>query len=147
MFYTRLFDLQIGNARWELYCIEHGIQPDGQVSSDTNLSGGDDSLDTFFSEIGAGKYVPRAVFVDLEPTVVHVVRTGTYRQLFDPEQLITGEENAANNYARGHYTIGKEIVGLVLDRIRKPSDQCCGLEGFLNFHSLALVPGLVSHHR
>jgi len=44
------------------------------------------------------------------------VRTGTYRQLFHPEQLITGKEDAANNYARGHYTIGKEIVDIVLDR-------------------------------
>jgi tubulin alpha len=47
------------------------------------------------------------------------VRTGTYRQLLHPEQLITGKEDAANNYARGHYTIGKEIIDLVLDRIRK----------------------------
>lgn len=51
--------------------------------------------------------------------IVDEVRTGTYRQLFHPEQLITGKEDAANNYARGHYTIGKEIVDLVLDRIRK----------------------------
>lgn len=36
-----------------------------------------------------------------------------------PEQLITGKEDAANNYARGHYTIGKELIDLVLDRIRK----------------------------
>jgi len=47
------------------------------------------------------------------------VRTGTYRQLFHPEQLITGKEDAANNYARGHYTVGKELVDQVLDRIRK----------------------------
>ncbi|CAM9783558.1 unnamed protein product [Rangifer tarandus platyrhynchus] len=59
--------------------------------------------------------VPRAVFVDLEPTVIYDVRTGTYHQLFHPEQLITGKEDAANNYARGHYTIGKEIMDLVLD--------------------------------
>lgn len=51
--------------------------------------------------------------------VADEVRTGTYRQLFHPEQLITGKEDAANNYARGHYTIGKEIIDLVLDRIRK----------------------------
>jgi len=50
--------------------------------------------------------------VDLEPTVVDEVRTGTYRQLFHPEQLITGKEDAANNFARGHYTIGKEQRGL-----------------------------------
>jgi hypothetical protein len=63
------------------------------------------------------------------------VRTGTYRQLFHPEQLITGKEDAANNYARGHYTIGKELVDVVLDRVRKLADQCTGLQGFLIFHS------------
>uniref|UniRef100_A0A667XB70 Si:ch211-114n24.6 n=1 Tax=Myripristis murdjan TaxID=586833 RepID=A0A667XB70_9TELE len=110
---------QMGNACWELYCLEHGIQPDGQMPSDKTIGGGDDSFNTFFSETGAGKHVPRAVFVDLEPTVIDEVRTGTYRQLFHPEQLITGKEDAANNYARGHYTIGKEIIDLVLDRTRK----------------------------
>lgn len=49
--------------------------------------------------------------------------------------MISGKEDAANNYARGHYTIGKEIVDLVLDRIRKLADQCTGLQGFLVFHS------------
>ncbi|KXJ08380.1 Tubulin alpha-1 chain [Exaiptasia diaphana] len=111
--------VQIGNACWELYCLEHGIQPDGQMPSDKTIGGGDDSFNTFFSETGAGKHVPRAVFVDLEPTVVDEVRTGTYRQLFHPEQLITGKEDAANNYARGHYTVGKELIDIVLDRIRK----------------------------
>jgi Tubulin/FtsZ family, GTPase domain len=62
--------VQIGNACWELYCLEHGIQPDGQMPSDKTVGGGDDSFNTFFSETGAGKHVPRAVFVDLEPTVV-----------------------------------------------------------------------------
>ncbi|KAF1376069.1 tubulin alpha-1B chain-like [Sander lucioperca] len=127
--------VQIGNACWELYCLEHGIQPDGQMPSDKTCGGGDDSFNTFFSETGAGKHVPRAIFVDLEPTVIDEVRTGTYRQLFHPEQLITGKEDAANNYARGHYTIGKEIIDLVLDRIRKLADQCTGLQGFLVFHS------------
>lgn len=47
------------------------------------------------------------------------VRNGIYRHLFHPEQLISGKEDAANNYARGHYTIGKEIIDFVLERIRK----------------------------
>merc|ERR1711970_943151 len=46
---------QIGNACWELYCLEHGIQPDGQMPSDKTIGGGDDSFNTFFSETGAGK--------------------------------------------------------------------------------------------
>lgn len=61
--------VQIGNACWELYCLEHEIQPDGQMPSDKTIGGGDDSFNTFSSETGAGKHVPRAVIVDLEPTV------------------------------------------------------------------------------
>ena len=34
--------------------------------------------------------------------MVDEVRTGTYRQLFHPEQLISGKEDAANNFARGY---------------------------------------------
>merc|ERR1711943_171591 len=96
---------------------------------------GDDAFNTFFSETGSGKHVPRTVFIDLEPTVVDEVRTGTYRQLYHPEQLISGKEDAANNYARGHYTVGKEVVDLVLDRLRKGADQCTGLQGFMVFHA------------
>ena len=128
--------VQIGNACWELFCLEHGIQPDGQMPSDKTIGGGDDAFNTFFSETGAGKHVPRTVMIDLEPTVVDEVRTGTYRQLFHPEQLITGKEDAANNFARGHYTIGKEIVDLVLDRIRKLADNCTGLQGFMVFNAV-----------
>lgn len=74
------------------------------MPGDKTVGGGDDAFNTFFSETGAGKHVPRAVFLDLEPTVIDEVRTGTYRQLFHPEQLISGKEDAANNFARGHYT-------------------------------------------
>merc|ERR1712193_332984 len=83
------------------------------------IGGGDDAFNTFFSETGAGKHVPRCVFVDLEPTVVDEIRTGTYRQLFHPEQLISG----------------KEIVDLVLDRLRKLADNCTGLQGFMVFNA------------
>src|SRR4029078_923199 len=84
--------VQTGNACWELFCLEHGIQPDGQMPSDKTVGYGDDAFNTFFSETGAGKHVPRCIFLDLEPTVVDEVRTGTYRQLFHPEQLISGKE-------------------------------------------------------
>ena len=125
--------VQIANACWELYCLEHGIAPDGFVANTWGPA--DESFLTFFNDTGAGKHVPRAILFDLEPTVVDEVRTGTYRQLFHPEQLITGKEDAANNYARGHYTVGKEICDLVLDRIRRLADICQGLQGFLLFHS------------
>lgn len=150
--------VQMGNACWELYCLEHGIHPDGQMPSDESIGQDDDSFNTFFAETTNGKHVPRAVFIDLEPSVIgkydvfvfrffsalkyvdllllsDEVRTGTYRELFHPSQLINSNEDAANNYARGHYTVGKEIIDNTLDRIRKMSEVCSGLQGFLVFHS------------
>ena len=77
--------VQMGNACWELYCLEHGIQPDGFLAeggspTDAPPTGtsptpgpvkpAKDTFSTFFNETQAGKHVPRAIYVDLEPTVI-----------------------------------------------------------------------------
>ena len=49
--------------------MEHGIRPDGTMGEDS-VSASDDSFSTFFSSTGSGRHVPRAVFVDLEPSVI-----------------------------------------------------------------------------
>ena len=59
----------MGNACWELYCLEHGIHPNGLLIGGKTTND-DESYNTFFSETSAGKHVPRAVYVDLEPSVV-----------------------------------------------------------------------------
>ncbi len=82
-----------------------------------------ESFSTFFSETGAGKHVPRALLVDLEPTVIDEVRNGSYRQLFHPEQLLSGKEDAANNFARGHYT-GKFLCVTLLCCIKHSTVWC-----------------------
>ncbi|XP_003741240.1 tubulin alpha-8 chain [Galendromus occidentalis] len=125
--------VQIGAACWELYCLEHHINPDGTLGAAGEVK--DQDFGTFFSTTGRDRYVPRAIFADLEPSVIDGVRNGPYRQLFHPEMLITGKEDAANNYARGHYTVGKELIQATLDRLQKMADQCDGLQGFLIFHS------------
>ena len=70
----------------------------------------DESFETFFSESRSGRFTPRALFVDLEPSVVDEIKSGPYDKLFNKSYLLTGKEDAANNYARGHYTIGKEQI-------------------------------------
>ncbi|KAK5977233.1 Tubulin alpha chain [Trichostrongylus colubriformis] len=47
--------------------------------------------------------------------------------------MVTGKEDAANNFARGFYT---ENVCHVLDSIRRLVENCSSLQGFLIFHSL-----------
>jgi len=137
--------VQVGNSCWELFCMEHNIAPDGTLKTpppgavaSSASSGEGGAFNTFFAETGQkdNKYVPRALFLDLEPTVIDEVRSGDYRQLYHSSNLISGKEDAANNYARGHYTVGKEILEKALDRIRKLADNCSGLQGFLVFNAV-----------
>jgi len=72
----------------------------------------------------------------LEPTVIDEIRNGRYRKLFGPDQLLTGREDAANNYARGHYTIGRDFMDTALGQIRKMAEGCSAFQGFLVFHSV-----------
>jgi tubulin alpha len=49
---------------------------------------------------------------------------------------VHGKEDAANNFARGHYTVGKDIIDRVNDRMRKLIDNCENLQGFIIAHSV-----------
>lgn len=122
----------MGDTCWELYRMEHGINADGSLSSESNV---DENTTTFFSESNCGKYVPNSIFIDLEPSVIDEIRTGTHRSLYRPQMLISGKEDAANNYARGHYTIGKEIIDTVIGQVQKLAENCSGLQGFFITHS------------
>lgn len=124
--------IQIGNACWELYCREHNILPDGSLSEDAI---DDDSCSSFFYRTSRNTFVPRTIMVDLEPGVINEIKVGEYKNLFHPQNLISGKEDAANNYARGHYTVGKEILEPVMEEIRRIASICDGLQGFLIFHS------------
>lgn len=64
------------------------------------------------------------------------MRLGEFRDLYHPEQLLTGNEDAANNYARGYHTVGRTMLEPVLNRIRRMTDSCDGLQGFFLFHSM-----------
>ena len=125
---------QIGHACWELFCLEHGIQPDGTLASRCSFDGADQSMLTFFEDVGH-KFTPRMLYIDLEASVLDEVRTGIYRELFHPERIISGKEDAASNYARAYFTIGRELIDHVLDQIRRIAQQCQSLQGFIVFHS------------
>merc|ERR1712038_1027369 len=118
------------------YCAEHNIQPSGKVTDNESMGEGDKYFTTFFEETSAGQFVPRNIVVDLEPTVVDDVRTGARAQMFHPEFLLNGKEDAANNFARGHYTVGKEILDQVNDRLRKLVDNSQNVQGFIIHHAV-----------
>ncbi|NKC16568.1 MAG: hypothetical protein GKR94_31525 [Gammaproteobacteria bacterium] len=117
---------------WELILAEHGIGRYG-----TNPSTHDDgTFECFFEKTGAGQFVPRSLLVDLEPNVINDVKNSQYAAIFHPDFLLSGREDAGNNFARGYYTVGKEIIDKVNDRVRKLVDSCDNVQGFIIFHAL-----------
>ena len=89
-----------------------------------------------FGIFSGGKYVPRAVLLDLEPGTMDSVRSGPFGQLFRPDNFVFGQSGAGNNWAKGHYTEGAELVDSVLDVVRKEAENCDCLQGFQMTHSL-----------
>jgi len=49
---------------------------------------------------------------------------------------VNAKEDAANNFARGHYTVGKELMDTVNDRIRKLVDNSENVQGFIVQHAV-----------
>ena len=64
------------------------------------------------------------------------VRAGPFGQLFRPDNFVFGQTGAGNNWAKGHYTEGAELIDSVLDVVRKEAEGCDCLQGFQLCHSL-----------
>ncbi|OQR79895.1 beta-tubulin-like, partial [Tropilaelaps mercedesae] len=125
---------QIGAKFWEVISDEHGIDPTGAYNGDSELQL--ERINVYYNEATGGKYVPRAILLDLEPGTMDSVRSGPFGQLFRPDNFIFGQSGAGNNWAKGHYTEGAELVDSVLDVVRKESESCDCLQGFQLAHSL-----------
>lgn len=93
-------------------------------------------LDVYFNSASSGKYVPRAVMVDLEPGTIDAVRSSHIGNLFRPDNFIFGQSSAGNVWAKGHYTEGAELVDSVLEVVRREAEGCDSLQGFQISHSL-----------
>lgn len=64
------------------------------------------------------------------------IRTGAYRYLFHPDTLISGKEDAGSNFARGYNLLGHDLIDRTMDAIRRVSEQCRNLRGFLIFRAI-----------
>ena len=114
---------------------EHGIQPDGSWAGENQQQL--ERINVYYNEASSrNSYVPRAVLVDLEPGTMDSVRSGVYGHLFRPDNFVFGQSGAGNNWAKGHYTEGAELVDAVIEVIRREAEHCDCLQGFQMTHSL-----------
>jgi tubulin beta len=64
------------------------------------------------------------------------IRNGKNGKLFRPDTFVSGQSGAGNNWAKGYYTEGAELVDQILETVRIQAEQCEMLQGFQTLHSL-----------
>lgn len=125
---------QIGSKFWEIISHEHGVDETGMYVG--QFAEQLEKIDVYYNEAAGGNYVPRSILIDLEPGTMEAVRTRPYGTLFRPDNFIYGDSGAGNNWAKGHYTEGAELLESVLDVLRRETETCDCLQGFQLAHSL-----------
>ena len=149
--------VQLGNAFWELFCLEHNIDVNGKICN-PEAKENEGYYKTLFKETKSGQYVPRALYADLEPVVIgkqnkqnickcknstslfpDEIRNGPYRCLFHPQQLQSGDDDGANNFARAYFNTGNALMqeGRITDTLRRLVEDCERLSSFFYVHSMS----------
>jgi len=126
---------QIGKSVWDLLTTEHGISPEGDLMEKCE----DSSVYCFFynTESDSTKFMPRSVFIDLEPSVVDTIRNGEYKNLYDKRSIINEVEDASNIFSSGRFTKGKSIQTKVSNTIRKHIEKCDAVSSMIFTHGIA----------
>lgn len=154
--YIRMIGRKAQRKRQSL--IESGKYTGTEASSHLQL----DRLSVYFDEVANKKYVPRSIQVDLEPAVLDNVKSGSMGGLFKPDTFVNvsisfsllsqrpfvhsrdahfphdqqAQGGAGNNWAKGYYTEGAELIDPILDIARGQAERADTLQGFQVLHSL-----------
>ena len=119
---------------WKQLASEHRVTADGVYTgdNDVHLAG----IDSHFHDCDGRRYVPRCVNVDLEASSLDQLRASDFGSLFRPDNFLNRSSSGGNNWAKGHYTEGAELVDSIMDQIRREAGNSDRLQGFCFTHAL-----------
>ncbi|XP_076297066.1 tubulin beta-1 chain-like [Lasioglossum baleicum] len=124
----------VGRKFWEVITDEHGLGVDGVYAGDSDMQL--NNIEVYFKEGPARRYVPRAILIDLDPASLPPALSTKCGGLFNPENFVVGCESAGNNWAKGYYSEGAELVENALNVIRREADACDMMQGIQMVRSL-----------
>jgi len=146
---------QLGHVVWQQYNAEHAVVPKEEWNPMKQIEAaaaatqtevpvlGDDKIEdmkkkaqTFYDETSGSLMIPRNLFIDLESSCIQQIKKAPMGKQFYDEYYIFGKEDAANNFARGHYTVGKELMDLVNEKVKQIVEACDNLQGFIMCHAV-----------
>ncbi|XP_070536937.1 tubulin beta-4B chain-like [Ptychodera flava] len=125
---------RIGEKFWKYVTDEHAINRNGVYEgrdADLELA----KANVYFHEAVGGRYVPRAIMVDLEPSVVERVQCGCLGNMLRPDNFIYGQCGAGDNFIKGFH-LGEDYRDEVMDALRKEVERCDRMQGLQLTHSI-----------
>jgi len=124
---------QIGNSFWDTMAKEHNLSAEGKYkgkSEEKDDTQRLDKINVYYQETGTMRFVPRACLVDLEPGIIDVIKASPMGPMFKPDNMCFGASGAGNNWAKGHYTEGAELIDETVDIVRRETEGCDCPQGF-----------------
>lgn len=142
---------KIGHSFWSTLLEEHHLSKNGKKNLDNKKIDNHDNnakLNVYFQEAKEDietnskddtdrrTYVPRCVLIDTSTETLDSIKASSIGSLFKPDNFISANQNAANNWGKGHYTLGGELIDTIIDTLRKEIESCDCLQGFQMTHSI-----------
>lgn len=125
---------QIADRFWRLILKEHGLKPNGSPAGPAAAN--NTHQEVFFNRVRDGKFVPRAILIDLEPGVISRIEGGDMGELFDQGQIVKKLPGAANNWARGYHVEGERVIDQIMNLVDDAVEKTVSLQGFMVTHSI-----------
>eukprot|EP01084_Bolivina_argentea_P129310 228382_1 len=99
-----------------------------------------DKINVYFEHCGDTettlRYSPRAVLIDLEPSTLDKIKANRIGDIFKPDNFVFGASGCSNNWAKGRFTEGLEVIDEIMDIVRKETEGCECVQAFQLTHSL-----------
>jgi len=125
---------QIGTRFWSSLSDEHGIDQAGMYRGDQEYQY--DYIDIYFAEETGGKFFPRCVLADLEPSTMDCVRGSLFGEMFRSDNYVYGNSGSGNNFAKGYKHDGNLLLPAVWDTLTKEVEKCERLQGIQIIHAI-----------
>jgi tubulin alpha len=116
---------QIGTKFWDLVAHEQNITKTGQpIPNEPTYQ-----LDTLFSEAcnaltGKPEYFPRAIFMDVDPTVIAAILGSKDKNFYEKNRFVTSFSDSKGNFARVRGAMGGDLIQSGCEQIRTVLEEC-----------------------
>ena len=95
----------------------------------------------YYKELATGRYAPRAILVDTDPSSIEAVANGKMKELFSQQNLICHSPTSVGNVARIGYTEDYQLEDEAIECARREIELCDCLSGFQFTHSIGGTAG------